>query len=142
MDTLYIAAFIVFIAGLRQLIRQAHPGWEMLPSLVFGAGLAPASVALAGDVLAGSAALDTFSKPDPVVVRALTEPRWSRSARSASSPPRCSFPASSASECQSERSGPPLPCRWRGDRCPHTIFGTSSSAREETAAAGPCRTGG
>lgn len=72
-DTLYVAAFIVCIAGLRQLIRQARPGQERLPSLVFGAGLAAASVTLAGDVPAGGSALDTFSKPDPVVVRALTE---------------------------------------------------------------------
>ena len=72
-DTLYVAAFIVFIAGLRQLIRHARPDGEMLPSLVFGAGLAAALVFPAGDVLADGAALDTNSKPDLVAIRALTE---------------------------------------------------------------------
>lgn len=64
-DTLYVAAFIVFLAGLRQLIRHALPHRRMLPSLVFGAGLTAALVTLAGDVLARGAALGTFSRPDP-----------------------------------------------------------------------------
>jgi len=72
-DTLYVAGFIVFIAGLRRLIRQARSDYEWASALVFGAGLVGAAVTLVGDTLAGGAALDTFNKPDPAVVRALTE---------------------------------------------------------------------
>ena len=73
MDTLYIAAFLVFLAGLRHLIRQARSDYEWVATLVFGVGLVGAAVTLVGDTLAGGAALDTFNKPDPTVVRALSE---------------------------------------------------------------------
>jgi hypothetical protein len=73
-DAIYIAGFIVFISGFRQLIRMSAPltdAW--MADLVFGAGLVMQAVVLVGDVLAGGAALDTLVIPDPTAVRALTE---------------------------------------------------------------------
>ncbi|MEN3017356.1 MAG: hypothetical protein ABC612_08145 [Candidatus Methanosuratincola petrocarbonis] len=72
-DTLYIAGFLVFLAGFRHLIRKARPEYEWVSTLVFGVGLVGAAVTLVGDTLGAGAALDTFNKPDPTVVRALTE---------------------------------------------------------------------
>lgn len=71
-DTLYIVGFLVFLAGLRHLIRQARPDYEWATTLVFGVGLVQAAVTLVGDTLIAGAALDTFNQPGPTVVRALT----------------------------------------------------------------------
>ena len=83
-DTLYVAAFIVCIAGLRQLIRQARPGQERLPSLVFGAGLAAASVTLAGDALPAVPPWTPSASPTRWWSERSPRPRWSRSGPSAS----------------------------------------------------------
>jgi Domain of unknown function (DUF4386) len=72
-DMVYIVGFIVFVAGLRHLIRRARPDDEWLAALVFGSALAQTASVLIFEALAGGAALDTFNKPDPTVVRALTE---------------------------------------------------------------------
>ena len=72
-DTIYIACFLVFLAGFVHLIRQARPGYEGLFMLVFGAGLLGGAVTLVGDTLTGGAALNTFGKAVPTVVRALSE---------------------------------------------------------------------
>ncbi len=73
-DTLIIACFLVFLVGLRHLIRQARPDYEWASMLVFTAGLVFAMLTLLGDTLAGGAALDTVSgQADPAVVRALWE---------------------------------------------------------------------
>lgn len=66
--------FLVFLAGLRHLIRQARSDYEVVSGLVFGAGLVWTALGLVGLVLIGGAALDTINhKPDPTVVSALGE---------------------------------------------------------------------
>jgi hypothetical protein len=72
-DALNAACFIVFLAGLRHLIRQARPDQEWVATLVFGAGLIDAALSLVFDALLGAAALDTVNKAEPIVVRALAE---------------------------------------------------------------------
>ena len=65
--------FIVLVAGLRDLIRRAQPEYEWASMLVFGAGLVDATLILVAGVLIGGATLDTVSKAEPAVVRALFE---------------------------------------------------------------------
>ena len=72
-DMGYLVGFIVFAAGLRHLIRQVRPDYEWLAALVFGSALVQTASVLMFEALVGGAALDTFTKPDPTVVRALTE---------------------------------------------------------------------
>lgn len=48
--------FVVFLAGFRQVIKQARPDHEWVASLVFGAGLVVITLELAGDALQGAAA--------------------------------------------------------------------------------------
>jgi hypothetical protein len=73
-DAIYVAGFIVFISGFRQLIHQNAPRKDAwIADLVFGSGLVHAAIVLVGDVLGGGAALDTLGTPDPTAVRALTE---------------------------------------------------------------------
>jgi len=75
-DTLIMACFLVFLAGLRYLIRQTRTDGEgeWASTLVFGAGLVFAMLTLLGDALACGAALDTIGgKAEPSVVRALWE---------------------------------------------------------------------
>ena len=73
-DTLIIACFLVFLVGLRHLIRLARPDYEWASMLVLTTGLVFAMLTLVGDALAGGAALDTVGgKAEPVVVRTLWE---------------------------------------------------------------------
>ncbi|MGA2514078.1 MAG: hypothetical protein ABSG37_10725 [Candidatus Limnocylindrales bacterium] len=72
-DPLILACLLVFVAGFSRLIRQARPDHEWVAAVVFGAGLVVLTLELAGDALAGGAALDTIIKADPAVVRGLWE---------------------------------------------------------------------
>ncbi len=72
-DTVYVGGFIVFITGFRELVRSRGADCEWLATLAFAAGLVSSVIILVGDVLGAAAALDTYSTPDPVVIRALTE---------------------------------------------------------------------
>ena len=72
-DMGYLVGFIVFATGLRHLIRRVRPDYEWLAALVFGSALVATANTLIFEALAGGSALDTFNKPDPTVVRALTE---------------------------------------------------------------------
>ena len=72
-DVVYLVGFIVFAAGLRHLMRWVRPDYEWLAALVFGSALVLTANTLIFEALAGGAALDTFTRPDPIVVRALTE---------------------------------------------------------------------
>lgn len=72
-DVVYLVGLIVFAAGLRHLIRRVRPDYEWLAALVFGSALVATANLLIFEALAGGAALDTFTKPNPTVVRALTE---------------------------------------------------------------------
>jgi Na+/phosphate symporter len=72
-DPLIMVGFLVFLAGLRHLIRQAQQDCEWIGSLVFGVGVVVIAVELVGDGLQAGAALDTWVKADPLAVRALNE---------------------------------------------------------------------
>jgi len=72
-DPLIMVGFIVFLAGLRHLIRQARQEYEWVGSLVLAVGVVVGAVELVGDGLQAGAALDTWIKADPTAVRALNE---------------------------------------------------------------------
>jgi hypothetical protein len=72
-DPLIMVGLLVFLAGLRHLIRQARQEYEWVASLVFGVGVAVIAVELVGDGLQAGAALDTWVRADPTAVRALNE---------------------------------------------------------------------
>jgi hypothetical protein len=72
-DPLIMVGFLVFLAGLRHLIRQARQDCEWVGSLVFGVGVVVIAIELVGDGLQAGAALDTWVKADPLAVRALNE---------------------------------------------------------------------
>ncbi len=65
--------FIVLIAGFRNVIRQARSEYEWASMLVFGVGMVDAGLILVLGTLLGGATLDTVSKAEPAVVRALFE---------------------------------------------------------------------
>jgi hypothetical protein len=73
-DTMLMAALIVFLGGFRQLITKSRPDLEWVADIAFGAGLVFVAVTLVGDAMEGGAALDARgSSVDPSVLRALTE---------------------------------------------------------------------
>jgi hypothetical protein len=72
-DPLIMVGLLVFLAGLRHLIRRALDEYEWVASLVFGVGMVLVAVELVGDGLQAGAALDTLVKADPTAVRALNE---------------------------------------------------------------------
>jgi hypothetical protein len=72
-DPLIMVGFLVFLAGLRHLIRQSRQEYEWVGSLVLGVGVLVSAVELVGDGLQAGAALDTWIKADPTAVRALNE---------------------------------------------------------------------
>ena len=72
-DPIIIGCFVVFLAGLRHLIREADPDYEWLATLIFGAGLALSALQLVADGLQGGAALDASVRAEPTVVRGLFE---------------------------------------------------------------------
>lgn len=73
-DTILMAAIVVFLGGFRQLITHARPDLQWITDLAFGAGLLFVGVTLVGDGMEGGAALDTVNATaDPSVLRALTE---------------------------------------------------------------------
>ncbi len=67
------ACIIVLLAGFRNLIRRARSEYEWASMLVFGVGLVDAALILVFGTLIGGATLDTVSKAEPAVVRALFE---------------------------------------------------------------------
>jgi hypothetical protein len=72
-DPLIMVGLLVFLAGFRHLVRQARQDYEWIAALVFGVGLVVIALELVGDGLQAGAALDTWVKADPAVVRALNE---------------------------------------------------------------------
>jgi hypothetical protein len=72
-DPLILACLLVFVSGYSRLIREARPDYGWVATVVFGSGLVVLTLELAGDALAGGAALDTSTKADPTAVRALWE---------------------------------------------------------------------
>lgn len=73
-DTLMMAALIVFMSGFREVITKAHSELTWIANIVFGAGIAFVTITLVGDSLEAGGALDTVgSNPEPIAIRALTE---------------------------------------------------------------------
>jgi hypothetical protein len=72
-DPLILSCFLVFLAGLRHLIREARSDFEWLSTLVLGAGLLYITLQLVADALQGAGALDTAVGADSSAVRALFE---------------------------------------------------------------------
>lgn len=72
-DPIIFACLLIFLVGFRHLIQRTQPEFEWAGTLVFGAGLVLVALELVGDALQGAAALDTFAKPDPTIVRGLME---------------------------------------------------------------------
>jgi hypothetical protein len=72
-DPLIMIGFLVFLAGFRHSIRQARPDYEWVSSLVLASGLVVITLELVGDALQAGAALDTFAKAEPTIVRGLIE---------------------------------------------------------------------
>lgn len=70
---LYVC-LMVFMAGLRHLIRQTRSEYEWLATLIFGSGVVWWAVTLVADSLEGAAVLNTVGgHADPTAVRALVE---------------------------------------------------------------------
>jgi hypothetical protein len=72
-DPLIMTGLLVFLAGFRHLVRQARQDYEWVATLVFGVGLIVIAIDLVADGLEAGAALDTWVKADPTVVRGLME---------------------------------------------------------------------
>jgi hypothetical protein len=72
-DPLIMIGWLVCLAGLRHLIRQARQECEWLATLMFASGVVVIALELVGDGLEAGAALDTVARADPTVVRGLME---------------------------------------------------------------------
>jgi hypothetical protein len=72
-DPIIIGCFLVFLAGLRHVIRESRPDYEWLATLVFAFGVVLSTLQLVADGLQGGAALDASSRAEPSVVRGLFE---------------------------------------------------------------------
>lgn len=72
-DTMLMAALIVFLAGFRQLITHSEVALQWVADLAYGAGLVFVAVTLVGDAMEAGTALDvTGMAGDYSVLRALT----------------------------------------------------------------------
>ena len=72
MDFIILTLFMIFLAGLRHLIRRTNHEW--LASLFFGVGLVFVALTFIADSLQGATAVDGFNPPaDGVIVRAMFE---------------------------------------------------------------------
>jgi hypothetical protein len=74
LDFIILTLFMIFMAGVRQLIRRADPQHEWLASLFFGVGLVFVTLTVVADSLQGATVVDAFNPPgDGVVIRAMWE---------------------------------------------------------------------
>ncbi len=65
--------FLIWLAGLRSVLRRAGEDWEWAAALFFGTGIVAAATAtVAGGILAG-AVLDTTTRTEPAAVKGLFE---------------------------------------------------------------------
>jgi hypothetical protein len=72
-DTMLMAALIVFLAGFRQLITHSEAALQWVADLAYGAGLVFVAVTLVGDAMEAGTALDvTGMAGNYAVLRALT----------------------------------------------------------------------
>lgn len=72
-DPLLLCCFLIFLAGLRYLVREANADYEWVSTVVFGAGMLYIALQLVGDALQAAGALDTLVGANPSIVRALFE---------------------------------------------------------------------
>ncbi|TIH40072.1 hypothetical protein [Subtercola vilae] len=73
-DIFLMAALVVFLASLRQLITVARHDLQWVADLSYGSGLVFVAVTLVGDALDAGGALDTVGQaPNGTVIRALIE---------------------------------------------------------------------
>jgi hypothetical protein len=73
-DLVILTLILVFLAGLRHLIRQADPRQEWLATLFFGAGLVYVALTLIADSLQAATVVDARAVPaDPAIIRAMME---------------------------------------------------------------------
>lgn len=73
-DTILMAALLVFFAALRQLVSRERPHHRWIADLAFSAGIVFVAITLVGDSMDAGSALDAFKHtPDASVIRALTE---------------------------------------------------------------------
>lgn len=74
LDLIILALIMIFMAGVRHLIRQANPQHEWLATLFFGVGLVYVTLTFVADSLQASIVIDAFDPPaDGVIMRAMTE---------------------------------------------------------------------
>jgi hypothetical protein len=72
LDLIILTLLMIFFAGVRHLIRQAHNEW--LASLFFGTGLVFVTLTLVADSLQASTAIDALNPPgDGVIIRTMWE---------------------------------------------------------------------
>jgi hypothetical protein len=73
-DTVLMAAIIVFLAGFRQIITHARHDLQWIADVGFGAGLVFVAITLVGDAMEAGSALDVVGlAPDASAIRTLTE---------------------------------------------------------------------
>ncbi len=70
---LAVPFFLLWISGVRGIIRGAGPDWEWAGALFFGTGIALSAVTVIANGLGGVAALDTTTKTEPVAVKVAFE---------------------------------------------------------------------
>jgi hypothetical protein len=74
LDLIILTLFMVFLAGVRHLIRQANPQHEWLASLFFGVGLVYVTLTFVADSLQASTVIDALNPPaEGVIIRAMME---------------------------------------------------------------------
>ena len=74
LDLIILSLIMVFLAGVRHLIRQANSQHEWLASLFFGVGLVYVTLTFVADSFQASIVIDAFDPPaDGVIMRAMTE---------------------------------------------------------------------
>jgi hypothetical protein len=74
LDFIILTLLMIFLAGVRHLIRLANPQHEWLASLFFGVGLVFVTLTVVADSLQGATVVDAFNLPgDGVIVRAMWE---------------------------------------------------------------------
>jgi hypothetical protein len=74
LDLIILSLIMVFMAGVRHLIRKANPQDEWLASLFYGVGLVYVTLTFVADSLQASIVIDAFNPPaDGVIVRAMLE---------------------------------------------------------------------
>jgi len=74
LDLIILTLIMVFLAGVRHLIRQANSQHEWLATLFYGVGLVYVTLTFVADSLQASIVIDAFDPPaDGVIIRAMME---------------------------------------------------------------------